>query len=71
VEKIKLELPKKYIDESIIIKKEIVYSDEYNSLVEKANEEIKSYRDRQFEAIKQAKNYIHSYSDLPVARSNQ
>lgn len=69
--KIKLELPKKCIDESKIIKKEIVYSDEYNLLTEEANEKIKSYRNRQFEVIEQSKNYIHSYSDLFIARSNQ
>ena len=45
VKKIKLKLPKKCIDESTIIKKEIVRSDEYNLLVEEANKKIKAYRD--------------------------
>lgn len=67
----KLEIPKNVIDKSTIIKKEIIHSDDYKSLVEEANEKIKNDRDRQFKVIQQAKNYIHNYSDLPVAKSNK
>lgn len=66
----KLELPKSCIDSSEIIKKEISHSDEYKKLVEEANEKIKQHRDMQFRAIKQAKNYIHNYDDLPVAKDS-
>lgn len=71
MKKIKLELPQNCIDESTIIIKEIVHSDEYKLLVEEANERIKSYKDKQFKAIEQAENYIHNYNDLPVVKSNQ
>lgn len=64
-------MPKNVIDKSTIIKKEIAHSDDYKLLVEEANEKIENNRSRQFKAIQQAKNYIHNYNDLPVARSNQ
>ena len=67
----KLEMPKNCIDESTIIKKKIIYSDEYKLFVKEANEKIKDHRNRHFKAIQQAKNYIHDYNDLPVVKSNK
>lgn len=66
----KLELLQSCIEPSVIIRKEISHSNEYERLVEDANEKIKEHRNKQFKAIQQVKNYIHNYDNLPVVKDN-
>ena len=63
----KLNIPNSCIDKDTIVEKDIVHSEEYKDYLRDVNKRIEERRIKQFETVRQARNYIHNYDKLPRA----
>ena len=62
----KINIPNNCVNKDIIVEKDVVYSEEYKEYARDVQKRIEERRVKQFEIVRQARNYIHNYN-LPRA----
>lgn len=63
----KLNIPNSCIDKDTIVEKDIFHNEEYKESLRDVKKRIEERRIKQFETVRQARNYIHNYDKLPRA----